>query len=270
MSFFDAYWTFVVFVYGASLGSFLNVCVYRIPEEMSVVRPRSRCPKCGFDIPWHDNVPILGWLMLGGKCRNCKERISVRYPAVELLTALLFVGIWLRYPYDARAAAYGLLTFGLLLATFVDLDHMWIPDRVSIGGMIVGPICCVLLPALQGQSGHLAGLLYSLLGLLTGFGLFWCIGFVGKLLLGKDAMGFGDVKLMGTLGAFLGPAAVFFVVFVASLLGTIVAMGSILAGRREWSARIPFGPYLAVAALIWVLGGNGWLDAYVDWATGGC
>ncbi|NLX25648.1 MAG: prepilin peptidase [Lentisphaerae bacterium] len=274
MEFLDWYLTFVVFLFGACWGSFLNVCIYRIPAELSVVKPRSRCPKCMTNLTWRDNIPILGWLLLGGKCRYCKAPISPRYPIVELITALLFTAIWLRYPMltdegiDSRFAAYALLAFGLLLGSFVDLDEMWIPDRCTIGGMIVGPILSFLIPSMHGVDGHVQSLIQSLIGLGVGFGILWSVSFFGKLILKKDAMGFGDVKLMGALGAFFGWQAVLFIIFVSSLLGSIVGVGLIAFGKKEWQSRIPFGPYIALAALIWMLGGYVWWDAYIAWISG--
>ena len=265
MTFWDGYFTVVTFIFGACLGSFLNVCIYRIPAELSVVKPRSRCPKCLTNLAWRDNIPIFGWIFLGGKCRYCKESIPVRYPAVELLTALLFAAFWWQYSYDILLVPYLILAFGLLLGSFVDLDEMWIPDRVTIGGMIVGPILSFLIPSMHAQTGHLGGLIQSLLGLGLGFGSLWLVSFFGKLILKKDAMGFGDVKLMGALGAFLGWEAVLFIIFISSLLGSIVGISLILAGKRELQGRIPFGPYIAAAALIWMLGGSAWWAAYLNW-----
>ncbi len=268
MTFIDGYFTFVVFVFGACMGSFLNVCIYRIPAELSVVKPRSRCPKCLTNLAWKDNIPIFGWIFLGGKCRYCKEPIAVRYPAIELLTAILFTLIWLRFPYNPLLLPYGLLVFGLILGTFVDIDEMWLPDRVTIGGMIVGPILSFLIPSMHGVEGHLAGLVQSLIGLAAGFGLFYAISVLGKLAFKKDAMGFGDVKLMGTLGAFLGWESVLFITFVSSLLGAVIGMIFIALGKREMQSKIPFGPYIALAAVIWILGGSGWWTAYINWAFG--
>jgi leader peptidase (prepilin peptidase)/N-methyltransferase len=271
MDFLDWYFTGVVFLLGACWGSFLNVCIYRIPAEISVVKPRSRCPKCMTNLAWYDNVPIIGWIALGGKCRYCKAPISPRYPSIELLNAVLFTWIWLKYPlfvedgFSYEFFAYWVLFFGLILGSFVDIDEMWLPDRCTIGGMIIGPIFSFLIPSMHGEESHLAGLLQSLVGLAVGFGSLWSVGFFGKLMMKKDAMGFGDVKLMGALGAFLGWQSIIFIIFVSSLLGTIVGVSFIAAGKREWQSRIPFGPYIALAAMIWVLGGSAWWDAYLNW-----
>jgi len=273
MSFIDWYFTFIVFMFGACLGSFLNVCIYRIPAELSVVKPRSRCPKCMTNLAWRDNIPILGWLFLRGKCRYCKAPISARYPLVELLTAVLFILVWLKYPLiqseelDFRFLAYWLMMFGLVLGTFVDIDEMWLPDRTTIGGMIIGPIFSFMIPSMHGAEGHVGGLVQSLIGMGFGFGLFWSISILGRLILKKDAMGFGDVKLMGALGAFLGLESVVFITFVSSLLGAVIGISFIAAGKKELQSKIPFGPYIALAAVIWVLGGSGWWEAYANWVT---
>lgn len=302
MTFIDWYFTGVSFLFGACWGSFLNVCIYRIPAELSVVKPRSRCPKCMTNLAWKDNIPIVGWIFLRGKCRYCKESISARYPSIELLAAVLFAWIYLTYPifgvdgsFDFRAVAYGLLTFGLLLGSFVDIDELWIPDRVSIGGMIVGPILSFLIPAMHGahdgmlfksicslidpvldfvlkfmpsMESNLLALIQSLLGLCIGFGSLWLVGKIGTFLLKKDAMGFGDVKLMGTLGAFLGWQSIIFIVFVSSLLGTVIGVTLIAIGNKDLQSKIPFGPYIALAGIIWFLGGNALWETYVSWIQG--
>jgi leader peptidase (prepilin peptidase)/N-methyltransferase len=267
MTFIDWYFTVVVFMFGACWGSFLNVCIYRIPAELSVVKPRSRCPKCMTDLAWKDNIPILGWIFLGGKCRYCKAPISARYPSIELLTAILFTLVWLRFAYNPVVVPYGLLVFGLILGSMVDFDEMWIPDRCTIGGMIIGPVFSLILPAMHGAETHLGGLIQSLIGLAVGFGSLWSVALIGKLVLKKDAMGFGDVKLMGALGAFLGWQSIIFIVFVSSLLGTIVGVTFIALGNKEWQSKIPFGPYIALAAMIWMLGGSALWQLYLDWMT---
>ena len=267
MTFIDWYFTVVVFLFGACWGSFLNVCIYRIPAELSVVKPRSRCPKCMTDLAWRDNIPIFGWLMLRGKCRYCKVPISPRYPIIELITAILFTLVWLRFPYQPAVGPYWVLVFGLILGSMVDIDEMWLPDRCTIGGMIIGPVFSFLIPAMHGTDSHVIALIRSLVGLAFGFGLLWSVGFFGKMVFKKDAMGFGDVKLMGALGAFLGFESIVFIVFVSSLLGSIIGVSLITLGQKEWQSRIPFGPYIALAALIWLLGGSAWWDAYMNWMT---
>jgi leader peptidase (prepilin peptidase)/N-methyltransferase len=255
----------LVFAFGACLGSFLNVCVHRIPREESVVTPRSHCPHCGQLIPWYDNIPLVSFLVLRARCRHCAGPISARYFSVELLTAVLVLLVWLKYGFDPRTPVYWLLMAGLILGTFVDFEHMIIPDRVTIGGMILGPLFSLLVPVLHGTSDRWQALGSSLVGLGVGFGLLWTVGRLGKMAFKKDAMGFGDVKLLGAVGAFLGWQAVLFVVMVSSLLGSVVGISLILSRRKQWQSRIPYGPYLALAAMLWVLGGaDGWY-AYLAW-----
>lgn len=260
-------------LFGACVGSFLNVCIYRIPREESVVRPRSRCPSCLGSIPWYLNLPVASYFLLGGRCRACRSPISFRYPLVELVTALLFVLISLQaLPVSFLGLAqlaspllipvYWLFAAGLILGSFVDIDHMIIPDRVSIGGMIAGLILSFLVPAMHNTTTAAGSLLAGLTGLVAGWGSLWTIATVGSLLLRKEAMGFGDVKLMGAIGAFLGWRAVFFTIMVSSLLGSIGGISLMLAGGGKLQSRIPYGPYIALAALIWLLWGPVLWDAY--------
>jgi len=268
MAFIDYYFTFMVFLLGACWGSFLNVCIYRIPAEKSVIHPRSHCPRCGCRIAWYDNIPLLSYILLGAKCRHCGAKISSRYFWVEFLTAFLFVLVWNQYAWTWLVIPYWVMIFGLILSTFVDIDEMWLPDRCTIGGMILGPIFSFLIPAMHRQSTMTGSLVQSCIGMGFGFGILWTVSVVGRMVLKKDAMGFGDVKLMGALGAFLGIEAVIFIIFVSSLLGSVVGMTLIVLGKKEWQSRIPFGPYISLAAVIWILGGHAVWDAYVAWMGG--
>lgn len=263
--FLDLYVTLLAFLFGACVGSFLNVCIYRIPEERSVVTPRSHCPECGHMIAWYDNLPMLSYVLLKARCRGCKTRISPRYFSVELLTAVLFLLVWLQYGFDLRTPVYWLAVSGLILGSFVDIDHMILPDRVTIGGMIAGVILSLVVPSLHGEATMPAGLVASLKGLGLGYGLLWVVARVGRIAFKQDAMGLGDVKLMGAIGALLGWQAVLFTVLVSSLLGSVVGLALVLIGGREWQSRIPYGPYIALAAIIWILYGHTWWDLYWQW-----
>jgi len=262
-------------MWGACLGSFLNVCIYRIPAELSVVKPRSRCPHCEKMIVWYDNIPLLSIILLGGKCRSCKAPISPRYFVVELLTGILFLLVWLKWDYEIGdrllglvpieslmlVPVYWLFVFGMLLGTFVDLDHLIIPDRVSIGGIIIGIALSVAVPELQGQETRLYSLMHSVGGALLGSGLLWSVASIGSFVFRKPAMGMGDVKLLGAIGAFMGWRAVFFTVMASSLIGSIVGISLVIARKKEMQSRIPYGPFLAIAALVWMFWGmNIW-----DW-----
>lgn len=263
------YFTLLAFAFGACIGSFLNVCIYRIPRDESVVRPRSHCPACGHLIAWYDNLPLVSYFLLRARCRNCGGAIARRYVVVELLTAALFLAVWNAYGWDGRTLVYMLFIGGLILGTFVDLDYMIIPDRVSVGGMAAGLACSALVPALHGRDAAAASVLASLVGLAAGAGSLWLVGWIGRLVLKKDAMGLGDVKLLGAIGAFLGWPGVVFTVLVSSLLGSVAGVSMIALRHREWQSRIPYGPYLALAAVIWILGGRHAWDAYVAWMLGG-
>lgn len=258
----------IVWIFGACWGSFLNVCIIRIPREMSVSHPRSHCFSCGKPVAWHDNLPVLSWFLLRGKCRHCGAAFSFRYPLVEALTATLFTGIWMQHGPSWVMLAYWLLAFGLLLGSGVDLDEFWIPDRVTWGGILIGVPLSALLPALHGKESALEGLTAGAIGAATGFGILWAVGKIGTLLFRKEAMGFGDVKLMGALGAFLGAPAVFFILFVSALLGSVFGVTLILLGKNELGGRIPFGPYISAAALVWVFGGDVLMDAYLNLVLG--
>ncbi len=271
------FFTALSFPLGACIGSFLNVCVYRIPRELSVVAPRSFCPSCRQQIPWHLNIPVFTWLMLGGKCKFCKAKISPRYALIEALTGVLFLLIWLKYFPTAGARplgldpvtmpvlvpVYWLMVSGLILGTFIDFEHMILPDRVTLGGILVGLLLSGLFPAIHGESEVMRGLLWSSLGALSGWGLLWAAAILGRFVLKKDAMGFGDVKLLGAIGAFLGTKAVLFTILGSSLVGSIVGITMVLVGKKKLQSRIPYGPYLAMAAVIWILWGQAISGAYL-------
>ncbi len=259
------YVSLLVFLFGSALGSFLNVCVYRIPREQSVITPRSRCPHCETPIAWYDNLPILSYLFLRGQCRRCHTTISPRYIIIEALTGVLFLALWLIHGWSAVTPLYMLAVFGLLLATFVDLEHMIIPDRVSIGGMLLGLMLSAAFPVLHQALTPLESVVSSIIGLVAGAGSLWLVSVLGKWAFKKDAMGLGDVKLLGAIGAFMGWEGVLFTIMLSSLGGSAVGLAFILTGRQDWQSRIPYGPYIALGAIIWMLWGMGWWEAYVEW-----
>ncbi|MDI6774543.1 MAG: A24 family peptidase [Verrucomicrobiota bacterium] len=272
-------WTLAVFVFGACIGSFLNVCVYRIPREISVNRPRrSFCPRCQHVIAWYDNIPLLSILLLRGRCRRCGGRISLRYFVVEALVAALFALVWLQYCSPGGPPILGMTSIedwrlipiywlavaGLTLGTFVDFDFLIIPDRVTLGGIALGLILSAAAPALHRAGIWYQGLLRALLGASVGWGALWLVAQVGRLIFRRDAMGFGDVKLLGAIGAFLGWRAVLFVIMLSSLLGSVVGITLIAAGQKQLRSRIPYGPYLALAAVVWMLWGQGIWRLYLE------
>lgn len=338
------FWSGVVFVLGTMVGSLLNVCIYRMPRGESIVHPGSHCPNCNYAIPWFLNIPIITWLSLRGKCANCKVGISVRYLLVELLTGVLFLASWLRYGKISAPVALVICAVlaAFVVATFIDLEHFIIPDEITLGGIVVGFLCSLLVPELHETGNRAAALRASFFGIAVGGGLIYLILRGGKLLFGKqkialpaeskiiftetsiqlpdqevpyeelfyrksdaillhgktielpdrcfwdqpvqlspeelkiggetfkpeeiphmeivtshlvlprEAMGFGDVKFMAAIGAFLGWEAVIFSLMGSAVLGSIVGLGAIALKRKEWSTRIPYGPYIALAATIFI------------------
>jgi leader peptidase (prepilin peptidase)/N-methyltransferase len=260
------------------VGSFLNVVIYRLPKEESVVTPGSHCA-CGQPIKWYDNIPILSWLLLRGKARCCGRAFSFRYPFVELLTGILFVVCWMKFP-PAIAVCGWLFLSCLIGATFIDLDHMIIPNVFTIGLGVTGVVLSCLVPALHVQSGELFVLdslrsgLASLQGLLIGSGVVLWIALIAESLLRKEAMGFGDVTFVGAIGAFCGWQGAVFAVFGGAVVGTVWFAVSFIwekvTGRRaaiappsespegeaaplSFGAHVPFGPMLAIAGALYFL-----------------
>ena len=342
------FWALAFFVFGCNIGSFLNVCIHRLPLGQSVVSPPSHCPHCKYSIPWYLNIPLVTWLWLRGKCRNCGAPISIRYFLVEFFTGVLFLSCWNVFGRESVALTlvYCLFLSGLMVATFIDFEHFIIPDEITIGGMMLGFVISIFLWRLHDQDSLLGGIKESLLGIFVGAGLIYAILRVGKLLFGRqkmevpseakiifsetgihvgdreipyeelfyrrsdvvtlhaqtlemadrcyrdvrvrltphklqigddefnpeqvsymeasavelvlprEAMGFGDVKFMGAIGAFLGWKSVVFSLMVSSIIGSTVGVALILMRKREWSSRLPYGPYIALAAAIWIFGGS--------------
>jgi leader peptidase (prepilin peptidase)/N-methyltransferase len=274
-------------LFGACVGSFLNVCIYRIPKGESIVSPRSHCG-CGQPIAWYDNLPVLSWFLLRGRARCCGRHFSFRYPAIELLTAALFVACWLAFS-PAKALAGAVLCSIVICAHFIDHDHMIIPDVFTIGGAAAGLLLSVVLPALHGQAhdyfviASVRSGLESVLGLFVGSSLVLWIALFAEALLKKEAMGFGDVKYLGALGAFVGWKGAVFAMFGGAMLGCgwfILAYSwKKITGRDAPAAlpaetpegqpaelglgvHVPFGPMLGLAALIYFFWAHARMDAY--------
>lgn len=346
------YLDFMVFVFGAVIGSFLNVCVHRMPLDQSIVTPPSHCPHCNQRIRWIDNIPLVSYLALGRKCRHCGAKISPRYFVVELLTAALFLMVWLKFTqWDSPpvhridflvSPIYWLVIAGLIAATFIDFEHYIIPNEITLGGVIVGFVLSIAVPPLQHTYSHGLAAARSLGGILTGGLVLLAIAEFGKLLFGRfrvslppgttiiitdgklklpdeeiplvdlffrtsdkirfkatvlkfgekefldaaaivrkdsitingdaypltttdvieatineiilprEAMGLGDVKLLAGIGAFLGWQAAVFAIFASAAVGSLVSVPLIALGKKEFSSRIPYGPYIALGAIIWI------------------
>jgi leader peptidase (prepilin peptidase)/N-methyltransferase len=227
-------------VFGLMIGSFLNVCIARIPAGESVVTPRSRCPRCKTLIAWYDNIPVVSYLMLRGKCRKCGLAISAIYPAVEIATALAFIGQGFAIGADPPLLLVRLAFTAALIVLFgTDVKTMRLPNVITIPGIVVGLVCSVWLPP---------GIVPSLIGAALGAAVPWLIRFVWFRITGVEAMGLGDVKMLAMIGAFLGWQQVWVVLFFASLTGALVGVAMLLIHKRSLASRLPFGTFLAVAA----------------------
>ena len=237
-------------VLGLSVGSFLNVCVGRLPRGESLVRPRSRCPRCGAGIAWFDNIPVFSWLVLRGRCRSCREPISWTYPALELTTAAIWVGLAAVYG-PTWHALQGAILFSLLLAiALIDGQHYLIPDALSLGGLGAG----LGLSLLPGPPTPLV----SVLGAALGFGVLLVVGILGEWAFRKPAMGGGDMKMMAMVGAFLGPAGAMLTIFLGAVVGTVVFGPVSLKTKKD----VPFGVFLALGAVIAFLFGDSIVEGY--------
>lgn len=246
----------LVAVLGAMIGSFLNVCIHRMPRDESVVFPGSHCTACGKGVAWYDNVPILSWFILRGRCRHCGARFSFRYPAVEALTAAVFAGLYAKFGLGAQFFIYALFASGLIVVTFVDLDFRIIPDEISIGGIPVGF-------ALSFANPDLAWI-DSLAGIAVGGGFLLALGIAYHAVTGRTGLGGGDIKLLAAIGAFLGWKSVLAVILISSLIGALVGVGAMIATRSDTKLALPFGPFLAGAAVFCVFFG----PALIGWYTG--
>ncbi|MHB8057976.1 MAG: prepilin peptidase [Desulfuromonadaceae bacterium] len=244
------------FVFGTLVGSFLNVCICRLPKDESIVSPPSHCPFCSYQIRWYDNIPLLSYLLLRGKCRGCGARISIQYPFVELLNGVLTMLLFLRFGPTPVFAALFLFCSALVVITFIDIEHQIIPDEISLPGIIVGFALSFFL------QGH--GWLNSLLGILLGGGSLLLVAYSYQRLTGKEGMGGGDIKLLAMMGAFLGWKAVPFIIFASSLIGSVVGISIMLLQKKDTKLAIPFGPYLAVGAVLYIFYGK----ALILWYLG--
>jgi leader peptidase (prepilin peptidase)/N-methyltransferase len=231
----------LAFVFGAIIGSFLNVCIFRLPAGESIVSPPSRCPACGTPVRRRDNIPILGYALLRGRCRACQHAISLRYPAVEVLTGFMFVLLLVREGAVPMLAVSASFVAALIVISFIDVDHQIIPDVISLPGIVVG----LLLSAF----GYGPALIDSAVGILLGGGVLYAVAIGYHALTGREGMGGGDIKLLAMIGAFLGWQNVLVTLMLGSLSGALVGIGLILVRGDDSKVPIPFGPFLAAAAV---------------------
>ena len=242
-----------VFIFGAIIGSFLNVCIYRLPKGRSIIVPGSYCPNCTAKIHWYDNIPMLSFLFLKGKARCCKAKISLRYFIVEILTAAALLILFISFGLSAKFFAYSILASGLIIATFVDFEIQEIPDEISLGGLAVGLILSVAFPSILNEGTRLNGFLNSFLGALAGGGMIYVMGILGEFAFKKEAMGGGDVKLLAMIGSFLGWKLTILTFFIAPVFGAVVG---IILKIKEGKDTIPYGPYLSLGAVVAVFFGE--------------
>ena len=276
----------IFFLVGAAIGSFLNVCIARWPLEQSIIRPPSRCPHCETPIKWSDNVPLLGWLRLGGKCRNCRAPISVVYPAVELMVALgwLLCALQFGASFTAiRVAVFGTVMLGIAIT---DAKHYVIPDGFTIFGLVFVLVTSVVSGA-RGEITPFAAPWDALVGACAGAGAIAIVGWLGEVALKKEAMGFGDVTLMAVVGAALGPGRSLLVIFLGAAVGAITFLLVVypivrfrggsnrdaqielpLGARKALMPQVPFGVFLAPAAVLALVFGQQLLDWYLGQLTG--
>lgn len=244
------------FALGTIVGSFLNVCIYRIPAEKSIVSPPSSCPACGHQIRWFENIPIFSYLFLLGRCAACRLNISPRYPGVEALTGLLFVLTFYYFGFSTATIVYLVFVAALVVITFIDLDHQIIPDVISLPGILIGFAGSFFIPWLTWYD--------SIFGILLGGGSLLAVAWIYEKLTGREGMGGGDIKLLAMFGAFLGWQAVFPVIFLASLAGTLVGVPLMLIQKGDTRLAIPFGPFLALAAIGYLF----WGQMLIRWYLG--
>lgn len=245
-----------VFLLGAAIGSFLNVCIYRLPLGRSIVTPGSACPACGHTIRWFENIPILSFILLRARCSACNRPISIRYPFVELLMGILAVAVWQKFPFQIDFLIYLVFCAAMLVITFIDLDHMIIPDIISLPGIAMGF-------AVSFVSNHMDWE-QSLMGILLGGGLFYAVAFIFCLITKKEGMGGGDIKLLAMIGAFLGWQAVLFVIFTSAFVGAIVGLIYTRIYSNDKNAQIPYGPFLAGAAICYLFYGQIIIAWYIN------
>ncbi len=237
-----------VFMFGLCFGSFANVCIYRMPRDISIVKPNSHCPKCKKPIKWYDNIPVISYICLGAKCRSCGDKISIIYPSIELLCGFLFLSMYFLFGYSYILVPFCLLVFSLMVITAIDFEFQIIPDEISFMLIIVGFTVSFFNYTLGDTI--LQRILNSLLGFFAGGGSLFLVAVLGKLIFKKDAMGGGDIKIMAGVGTFLGWDRVLLAIAIACLLGSVVGIALIVFRKIARRQEIAFGPYLAVASYI--------------------
>jgi len=246
----------LIFILGLIVGSFSNVCIYRIPRNKSIIYPASHCPKCRSNISPKDNIPLLSYILLKGRCRNCKSKISIQYPIVELLTGLIYLIIYLIYGLSVQSLIYIILSAALIIIAFIDLNEQIVPDVISLPGIVIGFILSFFVPYIS--------FINSALGIVVGGGIILIIGLVGSVIFKKEVMGGGDVKLAAIIGAFLGLKYIVISLFLGFFLGALAGIFLILSKIKSREDMVPFGPFIVLGSMITLL----WGEKIISWYLG--
>ena len=250
----------IIFLFGLCIGSFLNVCIYRLPASKSITNPpRSICPSCNSQIRYYDNIPVLSYLWLKGRCRQCGALISFRYVVVELMTGIVAVGVLFHFGLTLEGLIYFVFISSLIAITFIDIDHKIIPDVITLPGILMGLIASFALPAV--------GIKDSIIGMLVGGGALWVVAWVYYLLTRKDGMGGGDIKLLAMMGTIIGLKGVIFTIFVSSAVGTLVGVTVMMVKGKDMKFAVPFGPFLSIGAIAYIFFGQEIITSYVNLLT---
>jgi len=244
------------FIFGICIGSFLNVCIFRLPAGKSIVHPPSSCPGCNAAIRFYDNIPVLSWFILRGQCRNCHTPIAFRYVMVELLGGFMAVCVYLRFGPSVQGIIYFSFIAALLVITFIDIDYHIIPDVISLPGILLGFAAAFFIPTLNWMD--------SLIGIMAGGGSLYAVAWGYERISGKEGMGGGDIKLLAMIGAFIGWQGVLLTIFMGSAIGTLVGLIDMRVKKKDMKMRIPFGPFLALGAIIHLFLGNELIAWYLN------
>jgi leader peptidase (prepilin peptidase)/N-methyltransferase len=245
-----------ILIFGLCIGSFLNVCIFRLPESKSITHPRSSCRNCGHLIGFYDNIPVVSFLVLKGRCRYCRAPISLRYPIVEILGGTFAWGSFVNYGLTFEALVYYAFIAALLVITFIDIDHRIIPDIITLPGIPIGFAASFALPAVS--------YIDSLAGIVVGGGSLLLVAWAYNLITKKEGMGGGDIKLLAMIGAVIGWRGVLFTIFVASAIGTVTGIMIMLKTRKNMKLAIPFGPFLAIGAIAYIFIGTRLIQWYFN------